>query len=329
MLTTKTLVTSVNEVPETWIFEKFAGLSERLNGNRVKIKSLFNPLDRKPSMYIFWSFKLGKYWFHDFSSGKSGNCIKLVQELHQNCSYADACRIIESEYSKFLKNDIYLPSQFNLPKKYRVSNYAIRNWNNLDAGFWTSYNIGSNLLDKYCVIPLSEYEMADENNPADHFTVSGDYIYGYFTADGKLYKIYRPKSLNSRFLKVRDYVQGLDQLQDKKCLLIVSSLKDGLSLCSLDLDVDFIAPDSESVMLPAELIYNLYDRYNGYIFSLLDNDKTGIKAMRKYKEKYLIKPILLTLSKDISDSCRDHGPISVRNNLVPKIDLKFNLSISA
>src|SRR5581483_12113883 len=107
MLTTRTLVASVVDVPETWIFEHFSGLTVRLNGNKIKIKSLFNVRDSHPSMYIFFSEKYNKYWFHDFSTGKTGDCFKLVQALNKDCSFADACQIIESEYSKYLKDNSY------------------------------------------------------------------------------------------------------------------------------------------------------------------------------------------------------------------------------
>lgn len=50
---------------------------------------------------------------------------------------------------------------------------------------------------------------------------------------------------------------------------------------------------------------------------MFDNDQAGIKAMETYKDKYGIKGALLPLSKDLSDSGRDHGILKVKEVLTP------------
>jgi DNA primase len=58
---------------------------------------------------------------------------------------------------------------------------------------------------------------------------------------------------------------------------------------------------------------------------MFDNDESGVKAMQKYKEKYpFVKVALLPLSKDISDSIKDHGAKKVREHLVPILNKKIN-----
>jgi hypothetical protein len=157
------------------------------------------------------------------------------------------------------------------------------------------------------------------------FKVAGEFIYGYFTPSGDLYKVYRPKRTENKFIKVKDYVQGIDQLKDRKCIIVVSSLKDGLSLLSLGLDLDFVAPDSENSILSDMTVSELYDRYEGRMYTMLDNDDAGIKAMRKYQEKYGLSPILLTMAKDISDSVKAFNPGRVKRRVVPLIDRKLNM----
>jgi hypothetical protein len=112
----------------------------------------------------------------------------------------------------------------------------------------------------------------------------------------------------------------MDQLKDRKCLLIVSSLKDGMSLQSLRLNLDFVAPDSENILLAPAVVEDLNRRYRKRVIVLLDHDEAGIKAMKEYRQRYGLNPLLLTLEKDFSDSVKKHGPIYVRDRLVPMID---------
>jgi hypothetical protein len=156
MLSTRKL--EVQEVPETWIFEHFAGLSMALNGTELRIHSLFNPKDRTPSMYIFWSERLKKYWFHDFSTGKTGDAIKLVQELF-GYTYSDACRKIIKEYMEAKPQELLPPPTLATGKKFKVTDYKLRGWNREDAAFWTSFHIDSFLLKNYGVRPLESYSM--------------------------------------------------------------------------------------------------------------------------------------------------------------------------
>jgi hypothetical protein len=323
MFATRSIITDVRTVPETWIFEYFCKLSEQLNGNEVRIKSLFNAKDNAPSMFIFTSDKYKKWWFHDFSTGKTGDSITLVRELYK-CTYGEACGMIQKEYSKFLLTGSYNSAAPQPRNKYRVTASEVRQWNVLDASFWMSFNVGSVLLEQYHVRPLQFYEMTNESNSNDYFRVQGEHIYGYYTPQGELYKIYCPKKKEQKFIKVKSYIQGIDQLEDKKCLIVTSSMKDGLSLKSLGLDLDFVAPDSENSMLTEMQVSELYDRYEGRMYTLLDNDDAGIKAMKKYKERYGLKPILLHMAKDLSDSVRDFEPLKVSCILVPKIDHLMN-----
>jgi len=325
MLSTKNVVTDIKEVPDTWIFEYFCKLESRLDGNEVNIKSVFNEKETKPSMFIFHSTELGKYWFHDFSTGKSGDAIRLVECLRR-CSFGPACQLIRTEYMRYLQTNTYKTLAQGPRNKYRVVDYKTRGWNKLDANYWTPFNIGSELLEEYFVKPISWYQMTNESNSADTFVVQGEYMYGYFTPDGQLYKIYRPKKADRKFIKVMNYVQGIDQLKGERCLIVCSSLKDGLSLRSLKLKVDFIAPDSENSILSELIIMDMLDRYKGRVYTLLDNDDAGMRAMKLYRDDHNLSPILLPMAKDLSDSVRDFKPGKVRVRLIPKIDKLLNIA---
>jgi hypothetical protein len=321
MFKTKNLVHDVKDVPVTWIFQHFCKLKEKLKGQDVKIKSLFNPSERTPSMCIYVD-KNKQYKFKDFSTGKGGSAIDLVKELH-NLPFHKASQLIVENYNDFVlhNNGGYDMEDFEQSSKYKVTSYKLRTWTTQDQYFWTQFNIGSRLLEAHNIKPLESYCMTKDDK---ELCIKGLYLYGYFKADGSLYKIYQPKTLDKKFIKVGNYVQGWDQMGSHTNLLITSSLKDVMAIKSLKLQIDVIAPDSENTMLKCEVMEELENKFKKIIV-MFDNDDAGVKSMKAYKEKYpFIEIALLPMSKDVSDSIKDYGAKEVLNRLVPILDKKLS-----
>ena len=321
MFKTKNLVHDVKDVPPAWIFEHFGKLKEKLTGQDLKIKSLFNNKERTPSMCIYFNSKSKVYKYKDFSTGKGGSAIDLVKDLHSLTFHQAASLILES-YNDFVlhNNGGFDVGEFKQQSKYRVTSHSVRQWSTQDQYFWTQFNIGSRLLDEYKVCPLSHYNMMKDDK---ELRITGLYLYGYFKADGTLYKIYQPKTLDKKFIKITDYIQGSEQLKQNPYLIITSSLKDIMAIKSLKLTMDIIAPDSENTLIKKEIMEEYIQNYKKVLI-LFDNDEAGIKSMQKYKESYPETDIcLLPMSKDPSDSIRDYGAKEVRNRLVPIINKKL------
>jgi 5S rRNA maturation endonuclease (ribonuclease M5) len=321
MFNTKDLVHDIKDVPVTWIFEHFCALKQKLNGQDIKIKSIFNSKERTPSMCIYID-TYNTYRYKDFSTGKGGSAIDLVKEITQLPFHKTSQLIIET-YNDFVlhNNGGYDIERFQRASKYKVTSHKLRGWSTQDQYFWTNFNIGSKLLDGHNVKPLESYCMTKDDN---QLCIKGLYLYGYFKEDGTLYKIYQPKTLDKKFIKVTDYIQGWDQLQNHENILITSSLKDVMSIKSLKLNIDVISPDSENTMLKQDVMEDLKDRYNKIIV-MFDYDEAGVEAMKKYKEKYpFIEITVLPMSKDVSDSIKDSGANEVRTRLVPILAKKLN-----
>lgn len=321
MFKTKNLVHDVKDVPIPWIFQHFCRLKEKLAGEDIKIKSLFNPNERTPSMCIYTN-ESNTYKYKDFSTGKGGSAIDLVKDLYE-LSFHKAAQLIIENYNDFVlhNNGGYALEDFQKASKYKVTSHKFRGWTTQDQYFWTQFNIGSKLLDEFHVKPLESYCMTKDDN---ELCIKGLYLYGYFKADGSLYKIYQPKTLDKKFIKVADYIQGMHQCTGEKHLLITSSLKDVMSIKSLKLALDVIAPDSENTMLKQDVMEELENKYNKIVV-LFDNDDAGIKAMQTYKEKYpFIETTVLPMSKDVSDSIKDFGAKEVLIKLVPILDKKLS-----
>ena len=322
MFKTKNLVHDVKDVPTPWIFEHFCKLKEKLSGQDIKIKSLFNSKERTPSMCIYFDLKSKVYKYKDFSTGKGGSAIDLVKDI-ENLSYHKACTIIVEAYNDFVlhNNGGYDVKEFKEQSKYKVDKYAFRQWTTQDQYFWTQFNIGSRILEEYCVRPLAYYTMVKDDK---ELVISCNYIYGYFTKGGELYKIYQPKTFDKKFLKIKDYLQGEQHLEDNDYLIVLSSLKDMMSLRSLKLsNINIVAPDSENSMIKKDTMEKFIEEYKKVIV-MFDNDEAGIKAMEKYKATYpAVEILLLPMSKDLSDSIKDYGAKEVRNRLVPLINKKL------
>ena len=324
MFKTKNLVHDIKDVPITWIFEHYCELKEKLDGKSVKIKSLFKKEEKTPSMCIYLDKEKGEYKFKDFSSGKGGSAVDLVKYLF-NVPFYESCHKITEDYNDYIlhSGNEYDIHEFKHYAKYQVDSYHIRQWNSRDEIYWTQFNIGSYLLDKYHIRPFEYYTMKkidDDTGEEIILKIKGLYLYVYFKQDGTLYKIYQPKTQEKKFLKVANYTQGVEQLDGKRWLLITSSLKDILSIKSLKLEIDVVAPDSENTMIPQSQMEIWFDKYEKVVV-MFDNDEAGMESMLKYRKKYPnIECILLPISKDVSDSIKDYGAKEVRNRLVPLIN---------
>jgi len=324
MISTKNLIYDLADVPREWVFEHYLNLIEKLTGQNIKIKSVFNTREKTPSMCIYMD-KNNIYKFKDFSSGNGGDSIALVQSLFNLPTRGSASYKIIEDYNQYVLNNGFNPiKSYKQHSKFKVTDYEMRHWNTLDQKYWMGYSIGSKLLSRYNVVPLEYYIMqkTDENGVLSSITIKGNYIYGYFKEDGTLYKIYQPKVKDSKFIKVRDYIQGTEQLLfDKPYLIITSSLKDLMAYQKLRIkNSEAIAPDSENTMIPENIMNNICSKYEK-VCVLFDNDEAGIKAAEKYKSKFGFEYVVLDLEKDLSDAIKVHGVDKVRNRLLPLLKL--------
>ncbi len=323
MISTKNLISDLGDIPTGWAFQYYLGLSEQLNGQDVKIKSIINTRERTPSMCIYFDAVKERYKFKDFSSGIGGDSIELVKVVGSLRTRGEAAMKIIQDYNEYVLNNSHNPIQeYKAHSKYKVTDYEIRHWTTIDQKYWTKFNIGSRLLEKYNVAPLEFYKMSkeDANGKLSSITIKGFSIYGYFKDDGTLYKIYQPKVSDKKFIKVKNYIQGSDQLKyDKKYLIVTSSLKDLMAFTRLKLtDAESIAPDSENTLIPESMLKNIISKYEK-VFVLFDNDEAGIRSMKRYKEKYGFDYVILDMEKDLSDSIKKYGIVETRNKLLPML----------
>ena len=320
MLHTASLISKLNDVPREWVFEHYLKIGEKLSGQDIKMKSIFNPSDRTPSMYVF-ADKNKTYRFKDFSTGKGGDGVGLVHELFKLSTRGEAAHKIIEDYNQWSlgNKEDYSLREFKQQTRYKLASYLKRGWTTNDKSYWGRYKIGSKLLEKYHVAPIAEYMLVKEvDGEVKELIISGSFIYGYFKEDGTLYKIYQPMVRENKFIKIHSHIQGSEQLTyDKPYLVITSSMKDLLDFNMLGItNAETIAPDSENALIPEANIIKYKQKYKG-ICTLFDNDKAGKEGSLKYLERYGIPFIELPLEKDLSDSIHRYGLDDVRGHVIP------------
>lgn len=317
MINTKNLVANESSVPSYWVFQYYLNLSEYLNGQDIKIKSIWNPSERTASMCIYVDQNKRCYMYKDFSTGKGGNKINLIQDIF-DLNYSNAVEKMVNDYNKFVAQNGCAKIDFKPQPKWEVELVKTRSWNQDDANYWLQYRIGSSMLNKYNVRPIDYYNLVKSNSGTmEKKTIRGKNIYGYYNKHGQIFKIYQPLRDGFKFYKIESYIQGLDQLEYKQpYLVIASSLKDVMSLAGFGYNIEIIAPDSENTLIKPYVIENLKSKYKK-IITLFDNDDAGKKAINTYNKNYNINGCTLDLAKDISDAVKDYGFDKVHANLKP------------
>ena len=301
-------------IPSERVFEKLLNLEEKLTGQEVKIRSIFSSKDNTPSMVIFYGDE-GFYRFKDFSSGRYGDIADVAQHLFDIPSRQDAFIKIKKmfEADPDFKVEGLKRSGYQKTTK-EITSHTIRKWNKRDEEYYKEYYIGCSFLKEYIIKPLSEYEITiTRGTSSESMVFKSAMSYGYFNKAGELCKIYNPKNTKAKFIKVKEFIQGSEQLKfEAPCLIIASSMKDIGAAKSMRIKgIEYIAPDSENVHVPKDKI-DFYKTKYKYIFTMFDNDIAGMKAMKQYQDLYGISYIYFTVEKDIAECVKQHGPSNTK-----------------
>jgi hypothetical protein len=317
MIKTKHIITNINEVPDTWVYEYFTGVP-KLTGQTESILSIFNTTDTSPSL-VFYR-KGGEYLFKDFSEGSGGDKIQFYKKVYKLKHGVDIPSnqilvTLMNLYQTYLSKNDYRKADIVDEPKFKIQGFEARAWYDYDTKYWKQFNITSKILDYFNVKALKSISLS---NGIRSFTIKRGMTYGYFMKDDVIYKTYSPlEEKAKKFNKFVHYIQGWEQLRcDGRTAVICSSLKDMMSLWSLGYDVDVLAPASENSYLSLSEIDYLKTCYNT-IYVLFDNDTCGINSAAEYEERFEIHHMLLPLSKDLSDSIRDFGVEEVKQFLNP------------
>ncbi|MFA5396675.1 MAG: toprim domain-containing protein [Methanogenium sp.] len=274
-------------------------------GSSFDLGKVFNsPLrkDDNPSFSIFSGKE--ELLYKDFATGESGNCIKFVQNMFGISKAKAIIKILASLYDYKPITDKTATN--HLSKKHESSSIDLKtiDFTKEDLSYWNKYYITKETLDKFKTFNT---QCVWINSNIVWEKTKKEPIYTYII-DNKI-KIYRPKSNKSAKWAgntTQENIFGLQQLPDKGELLIIT--KSGKDVMVLyELGYNSISPNSETSLIPENIIDNLKTRFNKIIV-LMDNDTAGKKAGNKYNSIYNLKDVYLDSDqKDISDYIEKHG----------------------
>lgn len=284
--------------------------------NISKIPCVINsPLreDNHPSLGLYISEKRIKYY--DFASQERGDIYNLLGNWW-NCSYRKVLETIyrdidkiphvtSESYTKGIKRNVKYSPSINTT----TMGCKVREWEDYDIEFWSSFGIPKKWLIYAEVHPISHKIITKEDRT---YTFKADkYAYAYVERkEGNItLKIYQPlnkkgfkwsskhdRSVISLWTKIPEY-------GDRLC--ICSSLKDALCLWA-NTGIPALAIQGEGYGISNTAINELKRRYKN-IYILLDNDKTGLRDGIKLAESTGFTNIVLPQlpeydnPKDIAD----------------------------
>jgi len=262
--------------------------------------------DKDPSACIFKANN-NRFIYKDFKTGDVYNIFSYLCTKY-SCDFKTALSMINNDFNLRLQGSNRIGSNKPAPVIREINEehqdlqikVKIREWEEHDIIFWSSYYIPKDILIQYHVFPLSYYWL---NN--SYFKAS-KYTYAYYFGDGK-FKIYQPLNENYKWISnlKNEYYSGFNQLTKGKDLIITSSHKD--CMCYRVLGINAISPQSETISkLDNNILQFILDEYEN-IYVNYDNDETGIKYSNKIHSLYGFKELFIPNEKDISDYMRKYG----------------------
>ncbi len=320
--------------PDEWIYKYYLSLKDSLDGQRIRLHSIFNS-EKTPSMFLY--VKKGKYYWKDHSSGKGGDALDLAQELFKQGSgeevtFKAAILTVKDEYKKWVEaNGAFkeTPIETHHYLYDLVCEFEVKEYSNWDLKYWSEFGIDRDLLDAHYIKPLQSFRVGKKTGNVTTFNrpVSINHSYGFFLDDGTLTKIYNPYYTDFKHITLKNDILGRQQLGTNQTLIICSSMKDMLCLKSLDLGIEAIAPIGEKVIIKEEDISMLKTMHKN-ILTMFDNDKTGVRAMMLYKSLYDINYVYLPYYKDIAEFKQTTVQSLVKREITIAISKKIFKSIT-
>ncbi|MCI4667829.1 MAG: toprim domain-containing protein [Bacteroidia bacterium] len=168
-----------------------------------------------------------------------------------------------------------------------------RDFSKAELQFWAQFGINQETLEKFGVRSVKAYSYLSQ--AGDTITVRAkneDPIFAYEAEKG-VFKLYRPFNKKYKFSwwgkKKNEYVFGFLQLPHEGALVIIcAGEKDTLTVNSMGYPA--VCLNGETANLSPNLLFELKSRFL-IVFSLYDNDKTGLEQSAKLLDLGGIKPL--------------------------------------
>lgn len=224
-----------------------------------------------------------------------------------------------------------------------VIELVVRNWNESDKSDWEKIGVPIRDLNINFIHPVEQYYINRNVNPEPKYYYNPlDPCYAYMQGKDRngihsigLYFPKRQKGL-TRFIKNYNHLEGIHNLDDTNydVILVTKSTKDRVSIGSVMKRIHLLYGQDIKIKLgiiniPHEtyrLRQNEYDwlrsklKPNGYIFSLMDNDRVGKAQAIWLRTNFMIIPLLIPKNT----YCKDFAELRERTGEKHTINLFIN-----
>lgn len=280
----------LEKVDDYNIFRYYLGQDINL---KKKYHSPFST-DKTPSLCFFGDQTSGKIIFKDFSTGRSGDCFKFVQDLN-NLNFFEALVKIDEDFGLGLKSHsrpvfkIHKVEKPSIHKQAKLIQVIPKIYTNEDLSYWGNYQITEEELHRKNVYSVDKLYMNKQLIPSKKDELRFAYEFDEFL------KIYTPFSLEYKWISScpNDYMSGFDDIKAKvyagtqdKRLIISKSVKDEIVLSKFFKDVCSTQNESSASINSENMqyIFRGYQPENVYI--AYDNDEAGVEASTYYTKRY-------------------------------------------
>ena len=320
-----------NNVADYEIFQHFIGSDFTVS----KPSNCPYRSDLTPSLTVFHPTRVKMerpdgLLFKDMATGDTGDVIKFVKKVaryqygYDLHGANEVTSFINREMSLDLFSDKFEGREkkvYDVIRPAKEIKIVSRPMTIYDKKFWSRLNVFDDLLLKYDI--KSVRHLLD---PEDHQIIqtfrSTQLVYAYMIWDKV--KLYQPRA--DKEYKFRGtcpandirYYQGYKQLEGHDTLIFTKSMKDILTIRSYFMDVDVLAPHSETAQVSDDIIEILSNTYKRIII-MYDFDLAGVRFVNTIRKRadwevqwvdtkrVMINNKLKTINKDFSDLVINKG----------------------
>lgn len=303
-LTKKTILKYISEEQ---IFEKYLGFLPELH------VGFCNPLriDNSPDCFFYYREGSDKLIFHDIAWGVQWDCFDVVM-FNYNCNFPKALEKIANDFG-LLDTKIILTKQ--LPQKLAKNKTGTKlqihrkKYTEEELKYWNigGLNLTEEDLTSNKIFSISHLWEHTPYKTNEFYSLKMTFAYHF---SGYNYQIYFPLKVNKghrRFINPSGIKYGdiefLDFTQSYLC--ITKSKKDCFYLRYLGVNAIFII--NEAIRVDEKLL-EIMNRFD-HVFTLFDNDKTGLMSTLRFRRNYNTIPLRYEKSegKDTTEVLKKFG----------------------
>lgn len=281
-------------------------------------KRFKNPLRTDPNASCGFYYKGNNLYFYDYSRKICLNHFQFVKEMFGFTDMKDVLQKIDKDLKGNLKTTTNVNKEVFLKTSLTKIEYKLKPFSKIEWDFWQlpDYRVKEQLLNRAGLFAIDQVYY---NNDLVYYDLKNCYVFQNFSfSKQEGCQLYFPDRVKEKRYRSssNDLYPQIQNLKQDDYVIITKSNVDALYLRWF-LDLNSFGILNEGIVLEEFKLKQL--KYKK-VFTLFDNDNTGILLSENYKEIHNTIPIFIPkdLGKDVSDVVDKYG-VSFSKNLIKQI----------